>query len=320
MQEYPRDAYSKNFITFATDVDRDGDVDVIHVGFPGEETAWYENTGPESEAFQGHWPMHVIFDVTDNESPQLIDVVGDDHPELVFQTDGYFGFATINPDDPKAKWTFHRASEQIAGGRFTHGIGAGDVNGDGRSDLLTSGGWLEQPEQWENSPWTFHKIQFCPAASQMYAYDFDDDGTNDVLTAIHAHQWGLAWFQQGKGGNTDFEPHWVVGNTPDDTDHQVVFTQPHAVELVDINGDGVKDIVTGRRHWAHNGHDPGGNDPAVLYWFETKREGGKVQFVPHLVDTDSGVGTQVTVADLNKDDRPDIVVGNKKGLAIFLQN
>lgn len=317
---FPADAYSKNFISFAIDVDRDGDCDVIRVGFPGEETAWYENPGT-TDGWNSHWPMHIMFDVTDNESPQLIDVVGDDHPELVFQTDGYFGFAVMDPDNPTAKWTFHKASEQIAGGRFTHGIGAGDVNGDQRMDLLTAGGWLEQPADWKQSPWTFHKIAFAPASSQMYTYDFDGDGKNDILTAIHAHQWGVAWFRQvtGEDGQVDFEPHWIVGPTPDATDHQVVFTQPHAVELVDMDGDGLKDVVTGRRHWAHNGHDPGGNDPAVLYWFQTQQNDGQVRFKPHLVDKDSGVGTQVTVADINQDQKPDILVGNKKGLSVFLQ-
>ncbi len=155
----------------------------------------------------------------------------------------------------------------------------------------------------------------------MYAYDFDGDGKNDILTAIHAHQWGVVWFRQitTDDGKIDFEPQWIVGRTPDDTDHHVVFTQPHAIELVDINGDGIKDVVTGRRHWAHNGHDPGGNDPAVLYWFETKRNQKSVSFTPHLVDTDSGVGTQVTVSDINMDKKPDILVGNKKGVAVFLQ-
>lgn len=317
--EFAPNSYSKNFITFTHDLDGDGDQDVIRVGFPGEETAWYENPGA-GDALTQHWSMHVMFDVTDNESPQLVDIVGDPSPELIFQTDGYFGFATAN-DDPKDKWTFHKVSEQIAGGRFTHGIGVGDVNGDGKQDLLTSGGWLEQPEDWNQLPWTYHKTQFCPAASQMYAYDFDGDGKNDILTAIHAHQWGVVWFRQitTDDGKIDFEPQWIVGRTPDDTDHHVVFTQPHAIELVDINGDGIKDVVTGRRHWAHNGHDPGGNDPAVLYWFETKRNQKSVSFTPHLVDTDSGVGTQVTVSDINMDKKPDILVGNKKGVAVFLQ-
>lgn len=319
--EFPPNAYSKDFIKFTSDIDGDGDIDVVRVGFPGEETAWYENPGKDAPTLHQHWTMHIIFDVTDNESPQLLNIVGDERPELIFQTADRFGFAVMDPENPKAKWAFHEVSDTGAGGRFTHGIGVGDVNGDNRMDLLTTGGWYEQPEDWKQSPWKVHRVQFCPAASQMYAYDFDGDGRNDILTAIHAHQWGVAWLKQvvNDAGEIDFEPHWIVGATPDDTDHHVVFTQPHAMELVDMNGDGIKDVITGRRHWAHNGHDPGGNDPAVLYWFETRRQGDQVQFVPHLIDTDSGVGTQVTVTPIDKDDRPDILVGNKKGLSVFLQ-
>ncbi len=320
-QEFQPSGYSQNFLTFAHDFDRDGHLDLMRIGFPGAETVWYQNPGPDKvHNKQLHWKEHIVFDVTDNESPGLMNLVGDETPELVFQTDGYFGFAVPDPNDPYAKWTFHPVSEQIAGGRFTHGLGVGDVDGDGRLDLLTPGGWLQQPEDWTTGElWKYHQVAFAPAASQMFAYDFDGDGLNDILTAVHAHQWGVVWHRQIRdaAGKIDFELNWIVGVTPEQTDHQVVFTQPHAVELVDMDGDGVKDVITGKRYWAHGGNDPGGNDPAVLYWFQTVRENGKVRFVPHLIDTNSGVGTQVTVGDVNGDGRPDIVVGNKKGTFYF---
>ena len=86
-----------------------------------------------------------------------------------------------------------------------------------------------------------------------------------------------------------------------------------------MDGDGVKDIITGKRFWAHGGRDLGGRDPAVLYWFQTVRDDGRVRFIPHRIDLNSGVGTQVVAGDVNGDDRPDIVVGNKKGTFLFLQ-
>jgi len=320
---FPPAGYSENFLTYAYDFNSDGWMDVLRFGFPGKETAWYENPGKDTVHNKtSHWKQHIAFDVTDNESPTLANVVGDATPELVFQTDGYFGYATMDKSNPTAKWTFHKVSEQIAGGRFTHGIGAGDVNGDQRIDILTSGGWFEQPADLaDDASWKLHRVAFCPEGSQMYAYDFDGDGKNDVLTAIHAHQWGVVWHRQieNEKGEVDFQVNWIVGTKPEQTDHQVVFTQAHAIDLVDIDGDGLKDIVTGRRHWAHGGNDPGGNDPAVLYWFQTQRDGGKVRFVPHLVDIDSGVGTQVTTGDLNDDQKPDIIVGNKKGTFVFIQ-
>jgi len=98
------------------------------------------------------------------------------------------------------------------------------------------------------------------------------------------------------------------------------FSQPHAIRLVDMNGDGIKDLVTGKRHFAHMGKDPGGKDPAMMYWFEVKRpQKGEVEFIMHIFDDDSGVGTQFEVVDFNGDNRPDIVTSNKKGVHVFLQ-
>src|SRR5205814_2526625 len=87
-----------------------------------------------------------------------------------------------------------------------------------------------------------------------------------------------------------------------------------------MDGDGSKDIVTGKRFWAHGAHgDPEPNAPAVLYWFKLVRNKDRsVDFVPHLIDDDVGVGTQVVAGDINGDKLPDVVVGNKKGTFVLL--
>jgi hypothetical protein len=312
--------YSENFLVFTSDFNADSWTDIFVVGFPGKHSWWFEN--PKGDT-KGHWLRHVAVDVTDNESPLLGDLTGDGKPELIFSTDQFYGYAQPDPANPTKKWVFHSISDRIAGGKFTHGLGIGDVNKDGKLDLLAHNGWLQQPESLEGDPiWKFYPHRFAEAASQMYAYDVDDDGDNDVLAAVHAHQWGVAWHENMGPDDKNviqFKKHNITGKLPGDSKYGLIFTQPHSVDFVDMDRDGVMDIVTGKRFWAHNGHDPGERDPAVVYWFRTVRHGqGQVDFVPYLIDDDSGVGTQVVATDLNGDGWADIVVGNKKGTFVHL--
>lgn len=314
-KEFDPHGYSNDFITFVHDVNGDGADDVLVNVWPGKEVAWFEN--PRGKP--GHWLRHVAHPVVDNESPTFGDLTGDGRPELVFHTGGNLGWAAPSPDNPRAEWKFQQASDGGAGGRYTHGLGFGDVNGDGRADLLMGAGWWEQPAE-PGKLWEKHPFDFGTGA-QMHAYDVDGDGDNDIITSLVAHGYGLAWFEQVKrAGKIDFVRHLIVGSKPEESPYGVKFSQLHAVQLADINGDGLQDIVTGKRYWAHGPKgDVEPSAPAVLYWFELTRTPAGVEYVPHLIDDDSGVGTQFVVRDLNGDKLPDIVIGNKKGSFVFWQ-
>lgn len=316
-----KNGYSHNFISYVYDFNADGWLDYLVVGFPGAELTWYEN--PQNKA--GHWPKHVVFAVLDNESPMWLDVDGDGRMDIVGGTTepvdgkprGFLGYASINATDPRKTWDFRKISPAGNWQRYTHGIGASDVNGDGRADILEAGGWWEQPASLADNPvWTLHKEDFGSRGAQMFAYDVNGDGLNDVITSQDAHGYGFAWFEQHReGGAIKFKRRLVTSQKPEDSPFGLTFTQPHAVDLADIDGDGLKDVVTGKRIWAHGpAGDAEPNAPAVLYWFQLKRgEGKSAMFVPHLIDDDSGIGTQVMAADVNGDNLLDIVVGNKKG-------
>ncbi len=313
-------AYSDNFIAYAHDINADGWDDVVVMGFPGAESWWFENPKGKS----GHWPRHMALDVTDNESPQFTDLTGDGKPEIVCSSKGSYGWASPEGADPTKPWKWHSLSPNKNYHKFTHGLGIGDVNGDGRMDLLEKDGWWEQPASLGGDPvWKHHPVAFGTGGAQMYAYDVDGDGRNDVITSLAAHGYGLTWFRNlddGHGG-IRFEENTFMNKEPSENRYGVKFSQLHAIDLQDIDGDGLKDLVTGKRFWAHGPTgDPEPGAPAVLYWFRLVRKGGgAVDYVPHLIDTDSGVGTQVMATDINGDGRKDIVVGNKKGVFVHTQ-
>ncbi|MFM7162712.1 MAG: FG-GAP repeat domain-containing protein [Planctomycetaceae bacterium] len=316
--------YSNNFFAFVHDFNGDRFNDILIIGFPGKETCWYQNPGSQPAPSGSHWTRHVAFDQTDNESPTFADLTGDGKPELVCITKGAYGYASPNSGDPTAKWVFHPISPRKGYGNFTHGMGLGDVDGDGKTDLLEKDGWWKQPESLAEDPeWRHFPAPFGGGGAQMHVYDVNGDGRADVITSLAAHAFGLAWFEQrGDAGQPQWERHLLVGDKPADSPYGVKFSELHAIDLLDVDGDGLKDIVTGKRFWSHGRTgDPDRNDSAVLYWFQLQRSAaGEVDFVPWLIDADSGVGTQVVAGDLNRDGLPDVVIGNKKGAFVFRQS
>ena len=333
----PARGYSDYFLAFAHDFTGDGWSDILVYGLPGEPAHVFVN--PQGKA--GHWAKHAIFDVADGESPGLVDMTGDGKPELLVHSSdlvkppqaqgkggGQLGFAEIDWANPLGKARFHpitpRSPENDAKYfRYTHGYGAGDINRDGRMDLLTKDGWFEQPSDRDAAIWRFHAVPFGPAdahgGAQMLVTDSNGDGRNDVVTSYNAHGCGLGWFEQRADGS--FAEHRVMGAAPAENAQGVTFSQLHALAAADIDGDGLQDVVTGKRRWAHGvSGDIDPNAPPVLYWFRLVRDGsGDVRYVAEKIDDDSGVGTQVTVADLNADNKPDVVVANKRGVFAFRQ-
>jgi len=312
--------YADNFFSWVYDFNNDGWKDVFVVGFPGTPAYVYEN--PKANGFDSHWTKHQVFDWVSNESPQLINLLGDERPELVCTRDGFFGFATINEVNPLGTWTFHPISEQITAKRFGHGLGVGDVNNDGRMDVIHAKGWFEQPLTHAlTSRWLSHEVSFSTSygGADMFAYDVDGDGDNDIITSHQAHEFGLGWYEQiSNGEEPTFEHHLIMGSHKTDNKYGVLFTEPHSVALADIDGDGLKDIVTGKTYWSHHKQSPMWDAGAVVYWFKLVHGPDGVDWVPHKADGESGIGRQVSIADINADGLPDIVVGGMKGSHVLI--
>jgi|688.fasta_scaffold00104_73 hypothetical protein len=315
---YSVNGYSDNFFAFTDDVDGDGDRDVVFVGFPGAPGWWQRNPGA-GQARKGPWERFTTIPAVDNESPIWGDLTGDGKPELVCAMNGAYGY-TETGSDPTQPWAFKAVTPVKGYQRFTHGLGIGDVNGDGRSDILEKDGWWEQPADRTQIPWPFHAVAFSgPGGAQMYAVDLDGDDKNEVITSLAAHGFGLAYYKRVDDKGDQFKRYDIMTERVETSPTGLAVSQLHAIDIADINKDGVPDIITGKRWWAHNGGDAGENDPALLIWFETARTPSGMRFVPHVIDRNSGVGTEVMVHDINHDGRSDIVVGNKRGVFVHLQ-
>jgi hypothetical protein len=332
--------YSKVFACWPEDLNADGYPDLIVIDFPGDPCYWLEN--PKGKA-GAHWKRHAIWHSACNETPLYADLLGTGTRVLVmgFQPKGankdgnagQMAYFTPNPKDPTAEWDMHPISEpsvapemkdgkpvpntgrvQPGTFKFSHGLGVGDVNGDGRNDVITVGGWWEQPAKPDGkTAWTFHPNQLTDAAADLFTFDVDADGKADVLSTS-AHRFGIWWHQQkpaDKGGHPVFQKHELF---------KELVSETHAAHFVDVDGDGQKDLVTGKRWWSHGRSEPGSDWPARVYWLQVTKGGdGIAKFTPHVIDEDSGIGTQFCVQDINGDGLLDVVSSNKKGVRVIVQ-
>ena len=334
-------AVNSNYMNLpAMDLNKDGWTDIPVSAGVGGQDFWLENP----KGGTGVWKKTQIVAYAGFESNSLWPLLKDGSLQLLYATnDKKIGYGTRNPADPYKAWTFHAVGDPSPpGGGYngyilnTHGLGMGDINGDGRNDVLTCDAWFEQPASIAGDPlWIRHNFDFSQkkgigaafttnqawGGSHMYADDMDGDGDADVVASLDGHGWGLAWFEQIKdaAGGITFMPHMVMGNRAQEAAYGAAFSQLHSLAFADMNGDGMKDIVTGKRYWAHNTTgDPEPMGAAVLYAFLQTRGAGGTTFKPVLLDSSAGSGCRLETVDMNGDGYPDVADSSKKGTNVFL--
>ncbi len=324
----PSTEYAPDMVNLAADFTGDGWPDILSSGMEGGRPMdLYVN--PKGEGRR--WDKFPVLPTISTEIVLMKDLDKDGKPEILFGGGGVYAWAHPDPSNPTAVWASHPISTQGQPSVPPHGIGVGDVNGDGRLDVVVPFGWFEQPAAGISaSPWTFHATEFGDnktfgnGGGEIGVYDVNGDGLADVVMG-QAHNWGMNWFEQKKAadGGITFVQHPIAMNFATKNMGDVVFSESHAARFVDMNGDGIPDFVTGKRYWSHlenyNGEDPYG--PAVVYIYKTVRDKsapGGARFDPELVHNRSGVGSSFEVMDLNKDGVPDISTAGAYGAYVFL--
>lgn len=318
----PAKEYGPAMVNFAGDFTGDGWDDVLAA--ESRAPALYVNPRGESR----RWTRYTVFPEVISESITFKDVNGDGQIDAVFSGSNVVQWATPDRANPTGPWKVYAVSTPGPAGTTFHGIGAGDINGDGRVDIVAPHGWWEQPAAGATqTPWAFHQAAFGrggSAGGEIAVFDVNGDKRADIVTALAAHGFGLSWYEQTRdaSGAISWTEHPIMGDFAAKNAGNVTFTELHALTSADVDGDGVPDIITGKRHWAHldSYSDPDPHGAPVLYWYRTVRNPkapGGAEFIPELIHNRSGVGSMIQTADLNKDGAIDIIAGTNRGGHIF---
>lgn len=296
--------YWDDFLTIPLDINGDGRMDYVTGGWFSKDLRWRENPGNNLP-----WKEHLLDQTGNVETARGWDV----------DNDGYMEIVPNNPRNPLKFYKLKRDSNNKPAGEFIkipvaesqdHGLGFGDVNGDGRGDFIISTGWLESPRDIMKGKWIIHnEFSLGTASVPILVVDVNGDSKNDLIVG-QAHDYGLDWYEQTT--NESGEREWIKHSIDPDN------SQFHTMEWIDLDGDGYNELITGKRYRAHNGNDPGGKDLIGLYYYKWDGEAFIKQIISYgPLGAGKGTGIYFSIADLRGTGRKDIIVAGKDGLYVF---
>jgi uncharacterized protein (DUF3820 family) len=314
--------YLNDFATLPMDVNGDGKLDFVTCSYFNKNVGWVENPGAKGKV----WAYHELDLPGPSEAAVLVDLTGDGKPEVlpnVVNTVVWYG---LEKAGATPVWKTHNFGKDAAG----HGVGSGDVNGDGRLDLLTPKGWFEAPSDPANDTWAWHpEWQLGATGIQILARDIDGDSLSDLVYGM-GHDYNVYWQKQGKGPSGDRT--W----TRKLIDKSIASV--HTLLWADIDGDGkAEELVTGKRVYAHE-VEPGATDGSTVAWYafdknskewnkhvifqgepakdapaDAAHRNAQKDFPPGTV----GTGLQMTAIDIDNDGDIDLVCPGKSGLYLL---
>ncbi len=292
--------YFYDFANLPMDVDGDGWMDTAGAAWHNSMVYWVRNPGKTDEP----WQVFEVDTPGNMETAMAYDIDGDKQldilPNIMSQA-AWYGFTRDASAPQGVKWQKHPLPQEVAG----HGLGAGDVNGDGRCDVVAPKGWLEQTADggWQWRP----EFELGYASIPILVHDADGDGDADLLWGL-GHNYGVYWMEQKTvNGQRTWEKYLI-----DDS-----WSQPHFLLMADLDNDGLDELVTGKRYHAHNGHDPGGNEARCVYYYDLDPAAKKwTRHVLHEGGT-VGFGINTYAADIDGDGDLDVVAPGKSGLYLL---
>ncbi len=293
------------------DVNGDGWTDLITINWRSASLKWIEHPGPKL-AMEQEWKAHVIDVPGASETGRLIDLLGDGTPVILPAGSNFAAWWELRKT-PRSdggftpEWLRHELPRELIG----HGLGSGDINGDGRMDVIGRNGWAEAPVDRRNGRWIWHAdFDLEQASIPILVVDVDGDGLNDIVYT-RGHDYGIYWLKQSR--TPDKQIKW--------TKHAIDTSVAgcHAPLWADLDGDGRNELILGRRYLAHEGRDPGEYDPQAAY---------RYQYDPKtrtwrrwVISYNDGIcfGVDPKVVDLTGSGRLDLVCGGRHGL-YWLEN
>ena len=292
-------------------MDGDGLLDIVSCSWHGKRIEWYRNPGKLGPL----WSVTLVEENGHFECGDLWDIDGDGKALEILPATLHTAWYEVGTlADGSRGLVKHLVSKEAD--HWDGGVG--DVNGDGRPDILRPATWFEAPRDPRSGQWKQHPLAVgheeegrADHTPQILVYDVNEDGLNDLITSV-AHRYGIFWYEQSmKKGRRTWKRHLI-----DDS-----WSQPHSLVLADLNEDGDRDLVTGKRYKAHNGNDPGAFEPLGVYWYELER-GATPRWVKHNLSFNEGIGSaySLPVEDLDKDGDLDIVVTGKWGGPAWFEN